>query len=276
MRRGGPAVPFPPAPALLSRATLYVLDQPTGALTLGLLGSAPFALLAVLFLREAHEATLLAPGSAAGLFGPALALGAVWLWRYPCRLALAHWMAGQRQGRPPSLGRALLFALAQWPAALQYGCLSTLGWMAGLALVLPLALTLRGSLAFHLFAAGDASARAAWAEAGRVPARAAGWRLLLTSLVLAVLGLLVIWSAPGTALGLAEWLLRADVSAARELLGLDSGAWLLTALALDWMLMELLWSVAWGLAAEEWERLSGGADLARRLAALEGREEVFA
>ena len=109
-----------------------------------------------------------------------------------------------------------------------------------------------------------------------MPARAAGWRLLLTSLVLSALGLLVIWSAPGTALGLAEWLLRADVSAARELLGLDSGAWLLTALALDWMLMELLWSVAWGLVAEEWERLSGGADLARRLAALEGREEVFA
>lgn len=276
MRRARSAGPFPSAPALLSRATHYLLDRPTGALTLGLLGSAPFALLAVLFLREAHEATLLAPGSAAGLFGPALGLGALWLWRFPCRLALAHWMAQQRQGRPPSLTRALLFALAQWPAALQYGCLATLGWMAGLALVLPLALTLRGSLALHLFAAGRSSSSAAWSEAGRVPHGALGWRLLLTNLVLAALGLLVIWSAPGAALGLAEWLLRADVSALRELLGLSSGAWLLTALALDWMLVELLWSVAWGLAAEEWERLSGGADLVRRLAGLESREEVFA
>ncbi len=276
MRRASLVSPFPPAPALLSRATHYALEHPTGVLTLGLLGSAPFALLSVLFLREAHEATLLAPGSAAGLFGPALGLGALWLWRFPCRLALAHWMAQERQGRAPGLGRALLFALVQWPAALQYGCLASLGFMAGLVLLLPLALTLRGSLAFHLFAAGSSSASQAWSEAGRVPARALGWRLLLASLLLFALGFFVLWTAPGSALGLAEWLLRADVSAARELLGLESAAWLLTALALAWILVELLWSVAYGLVAEEWERLSGGADLARRLAQLESREEVFA
>ncbi len=276
MSRSPNAALFPSAPVLLSRATLYVLEHPTGALTLGLLGSAPFALPLVLFLREAHEATLLAPGSAAGLFGPALGLGALWLWRFPCRLALAHWMAQQRQGGSPSLARALLFALAQWPAGVQYGSLATLGWMAGLVLIVPLNLTLRGSLAFHLFAAGQGSASQAWDEAGRVPAGALGWRLLLVSQVLFLLSALVLWTAPASALGLAEWLLRLDVSAWNELFGPTSAAWLLTVLALAWMLGELLWSVAYGLAAEEWERISGGADLSRRLAQLEAREEVFA
>lgn len=276
MRRVPTRALFPSAPVLLSRATLYVLEHPSGVVTLGLLGSAPFALLLVLFLREAHEATLLAPGSAAGLFGPALGLGALWLWRFPCRLALAHWMAQQRQGRAPSLARALLFALLQWPAAVQYGSLATLGFMAGLALVVPLALTLQASLACHLFAAGQDSASEAWSEAGRVPARAVGWRLLLVSQVLFLLSALVLWTAPGSALGLAEWLLRLDVSAWDELLGPGSAAWLLTVLALAFMLVELLWSVAYGLVAEEWERLSGGADLGQGLTQLEQRDEVFA
>jgi len=267
---------FPSAPVLLSHATLYVLEHPAGALTLGLLGSAPFALLLVLFLREAHEATLLAPGSVAGLFGPALALGALWLWRFPCRLALAHWMAQQRHGRSPSLARALLFGLAQWPAGLQYGSLSTLGFITGLALIVPLALTLQGSLALHLFAAGQGSSRQAWDEAGRVPATGVGWRVLLVSQVLFLLSALVLWTGPGSALGLAEWLLRLDVSAWNELFAPTSAAWLLTVLALAWMLVELLWSVAYGLVAEEWERISGGADLSRRLAQLEARDEVFA
>ena len=66
------------------------------------------------------------------------------------------------------------------------------------------------------------------------------------------------------------------MTALRDVLGPGSMAWLLCALALAWMAVELLWSVAFGLLAEEWERLSQGTDLAAEIELLEARDEVFA
>jgi len=276
MKRDAAAGLFPPATALLSRAVWYVLEQAHGVVVLGLLGSAPFALLLVLFLREAWE-TLLIPGTTAASLRPlAFGLAGVYLLRFPLRLALARWMAEQRHGGQPSLLRALGFALKQAPAAFHYGALSTLGWMLGSVVVLPFVLTLRASLAFHLFAGGSGSARQAWAQARRVPIVALGFRLSAVASVM-FLGLwLVLGSAPGTALSLAEWLLKLNVTALREVLGFASPTWQLGALALSWMAVELVWSVAFGLLAEEWERLSQGSDVLAELQALEARGEVFA
>lgn len=276
MKRDPAAGLFPPATTLLSRAVWYLLEHAHGAVTLGLLGSAPFALLLVLFLREAWETLLISGTTAVALRPLAFGLAGVYLLRFPLRLALARWMAEQRRGGEPSLPRALAFACLQAPAAFYYGALSTLGWMLGSVLLLPFALTLRASLAFHLFAGGDESARQAWREASRVPVVPLGFRMSAVASVMFVGCWLVLGTAPGTALGLAEWLLKLNVTALREVLSLSSPTWLLGSLALSWMAIELIWSVAFGLLAEDWERLSRGSDLLAELQALEARGEVFA
>lgn len=267
---------FPPATTLLSRAVWYLLEHASGVATLGLLGSAPFALLLVLFLREAWETLLVSGTTAVALWPLAFGLAGVYLLRFPLRMALAHWMAEQRRGGEPSLPRALGFACLQAPAAFYYGAVSTFGWMAGSVLLLPFALTLRASLAFHLFAGGDDNARDAWREACRVPALPLGFRLSAVASVMFLGGWLVVGTAPATALGLLEWLLKLNVTALREVLSLASPTWLLGSLALSWMAIELVWSVAFGLLAEDWERLSRGSDVLGELQALEAREEVFA
>jgi hypothetical protein len=276
VRRDPAAGLFPPAAALASRAVWYTLDHAHGVLTLGLLGSAPFALLLVLFLREAYESVLVPGAQVAALGRLAFGLGAIYLWRFPARLALAHWMAAQRRGERPGLLRPLGFALAQLPAALFYGGLGTLGWLLGTLVVMPFTLTLRASLALHLFAGGRDSAARAWSAARTVPIAAVGWRLSGIAGVVFLGAVLVLWTAPGSALGLAEWLLKLNVSALGEVLGLESFTWIACALALSWMAVELLWCVAFGLLAADWERLSQGSDLAAELDALESRAEVFA
>jgi hypothetical protein len=276
MRRDPAAGLFPPATALLSSALLHTLANAHAFVVPGLLGSAPFAVLAVLYLRESYETILLPGGSVASLRPLAFGLAGVYLLRFPCRLALARTMAAVRRGEPAGALRAALFGVAHAPAALYYGCLSTIGWLAGSVALLPFAVCVRASLAFHLFAAGRQSAREAYRAAARAPVVGLGFRLSGV-LLLAHLGLaLVLWTAPASALGLAEWLLKLDVSALDPVLGLGSVTWLLVSLAGAWLATELLWSVAFGLLAAEWERLAQGADLLAELDALESRSEVFA
>ena len=274
-----PAV-FPAAATLLSRALWYALDHPGPVLGLGLAGSALPAALFLLFLREAQE-TLFFAGSTAETMKPvALGLAAVYFLRFPSRLALARWMAAARRGRPESLWGASRFALLHLPSALFYGSLSTLGWIAGAVLIVPLAAVWYAGLAFHTFAASDVtSARDALREVRRIPLGTLGLRLMNVTGVVVLTGFLILWSAPQALLGLAEWLARADVSALRAVVGSTSALWAGTALVLALVLAELLWSVAFGLLAGEWETVSRGADLARELAHLESRladAEVFA
>jgi hypothetical protein len=262
---------LPRAVTLLSRAVWYTLDHPGPVLLLGLLGSGPPAVLCLMFLRESQESLLVAGQTVSALWPLAFGLAAVWFVRFPLRLALARYMAEERRSGRASLLAALGFGLKQAPSALLYGSLSTLGWLGGLALALPFVLTLRASLALQCFAAGDGSAFDAWREAGRVPATALGLRLLGLMQVLAPWIFVVLWTSPSAALGLGEWLLRLDVAALRALLGVESPSWAATAAVLAVMAAELLWSVAYGLLAANWETLSRGTDLLAQVAALEAR-----
>jgi hypothetical protein len=276
VRRDPAAASFPPASALLSSALLFALEHASAVLPLGLLGSAPFAVALVLYLRECYEVLLLPGASVAALRPLAFGLAGLYLLRFPFRLALAAFMAGERRAAPAGALRSLALGLIEAPAALYYGCLSTLGWLAGAVVLLPFAACVRASLAFQLFAAAPLSAREAYREAARAPVVPLGFRLAAL-LSVAFLGLaLVIWTAPASALGLGEWLLKLDVTALREVLGLGSATWLLVSLAVAWMGAELLWAVAFGLLAQEWERVAQGADIAAELQALESRIEVFA
>jgi len=266
---------FPPATTLLSEALRFALRAPT-ATAFGLLGSAPFAVLLVLFLRESYEAVLVPGGDVRGLLPLAWGLGAVYLWRYPFRLGLARVMAAERGRVDASPVRALGFALRHLPTALHYGSLAALGVAGGAVVVLPFVWCVRAGFALHVFAAGELSSREAYRRAAAAPLSLPGFRLAsVASLVFLALWL-VLWTAPSYALGLAEWLLKLDVTALRELFAWNSVVWLLVSLAVAWLVVELLWLIALGLLAEEWERLSAGADLAAELDALEHRTEVFA
>ena len=267
---------LPRAVTLLSRAVWYTLDHPGPVLLLGLLGSGPPAVLLLLFLRESQE-SLLVPGATVAAVRPlAFGLAAVWFARFPARLALARWMAAARAGGPASLPAALLFALRETPTAVLYGSLSTLGWLGGALLLFPFVWTFRASLAFHRFASSDLTALGAWRDTARVPASGLGFRLLGLAQLLGLWAFLVLWTSPSTALGLAEWLLRLDVSVWRAFFAWDSLAWLGAAGVLALVAVELLWSVAYGLLAASWETLSQGSDLMARLQAFEARAgEVF-
>jgi hypothetical protein len=233
------------------------------------MGSAPVAVLLLLFLREAQE-TLFFQGTTAEALRPlAFGLAGVYFVRFPFRLALARWMAQASHGEEPSLLRALGFAVVHLPTALFYGALSTLGWMLGSIAVVPILGTIRGSLALHRFAATELGAWAALREAGRIPAGRIGLRLIGTAGVLYLCAFLVVWTSPGAALGLAEWLLRAKVAALREVLDPLSPPWLAVALVLPLAGVELLWSVAFGLLSSEWSRLCGASDLLASLHELE-------
>lgn len=263
---------FPSASVLLSRAWWFACDHPKAVLGLGMLGSAPTAALLLLFLREVHETLLLggAP-TTQGLRPLALGLAAVFFTRYPFRMALARWMAGLAEPATVSLPAALAFGLAHTPTALLYASLSVLGWVLGAVIVVPYLWVFQSSLAFHRFAASTQTPWAAFREGARLPLGSLGGRLtgVATTLYLALF--LLLWTTPAQALGLVEWLFRLDVAGLRPVFALGSGPWFSVALVLPLVVLELLWTIAFGLLAAEWQKLSGGSDLLAALQDLERR-----
>jgi hypothetical protein len=263
---------FPSASVLLSRAWWFGCAHPKAVLGLGLLGSAPTAALLLLYLREAHE-TLLLGGepTTQGLKPLAFGLAAVFFTRYPFRMALARWMAGAMEGAPVSLPAALGFGLAHTPAALLYASLSILGWVLGAVVLTPYRWVFQSSLAFHRFAAGRQTPWAAFVEGGRLPLGRLGARLSGAATTLYAVLFFLLWTTPRQALGLAEWLFRLDVAALRPVFALGSGPWLSVALVIPLVAVELLWAIAFGLLASEWQKLSGGSDLQAALVDIERR-----
>jgi hypothetical protein len=238
-----------------------------------LTGSAPWAVLLLLYLREAREAHVVR-GAIAALWPLALGLAGVYFLRYPFRLALARWMAcadrGGAEGVPA--GRALGWAFLHLPTALLYGAISTLGWILGLVAGFPFLAVFLAGFAFHRFAASETGAWQALQESGRVPLGWIGFRLLTVTTLVCLSVFLILWTGPVYALGLAEWLLKADVASLRVLFGPFSLAWVEVAAVLSLTVAELLWSLAFGLLASEWEALRGGADLAAAFRSLVSRE----
>ncbi len=261
---------LPPPSVLLSRAFWFTRDHPDAVVGLGLLGTAPGAALLLLLLREAHEFWLVA-GQASALAPLCFGVAAVYFLRFPFRLALARFMATATRGERASVLEASAFAFAHLPTSLFYGSVSTLGWLLGAVALFPLIFAFQATLAFHRFAATDLSAWAALKDAGRLPVIAIGIRLLAGAAALAFAVFLVLWTTPGAVLGLAEWLLRADVAALRAVVGASSAAWAAAALIVALTGVELLWTVAFGLLSAEWQKLSGGSDLAAMLDLLERR-----
>jgi hypothetical protein len=240
-------------------------------LGLGLLGAAPASAAFLLLLHESFEAVLVPGARVAALRPLCFGLAAVLFLRFPLRLALARLMAEGSADRDASAASAVRFGLVEAPTALLYGSLSTLGYLSGLVLVLPLALAFQADLAFHRFAATGLSPLQAFREAGRLPVVGVGLKLFTSAGVLWLIAFLVVWTAPAAALGLLEWLLRADVAALRDLLGMSSPAWLAAALVLTLTGTEILFFVALGVFSAEWQQLAGGSDLRALLADLEQR-----
>jgi hypothetical protein len=201
----------------------------------------------------------------------AFGVAAVYFLRFPFRLALARFMVASARGDAAGVPSALGFALLHAPTALFYGAVATFGWILGSLVALPIVATLHAGLAFHRFAVGDASALGALREAMRIPSAGVGLKLIGSASVVYLGLFLITWTAPGSALGLAEWLFRADVAALQQLLGLASPAWLGVALILPLVAVELLFSLAFGLVSREWDRLSAAPDLLARLQLLEAR-----
>jgi hypothetical protein len=255
---------------LLSRAWWYACDHPKAVLGLGALGVAPTAALLLLFLQEAHETLILGGAPTTTSLRPiAFGVAAVVFLRYPFRMALARWMAGEAAGRAVSLPAALGFGLLHTPTALLYAALSILGFVVGSVVVVPYVWVYQASFAFHRFASSTLSPWAAFRDARRLPLGTLGMRLTVAATVLFGALFLVVWTTPSQLLGLVEWLFRLDVAGLRPVVALRSGPWLAVALVLPLVAVELLWTLAFGLLAAEWERLSGGSDL---LAALEDIE----
>jgi hypothetical protein len=234
-------------------------------------GSAPFAVLLLLYTREAGEAHFV-PGTVADAVVPlALGLGLIYFLRYPFRLALARWMGQTLRGEPASVLRATAWAFAHVPTALLYGSLSTLGWSLGALVFYPALWMLRANLAFHRFASATQGAWENLRETERTPLSAFGARLTLVSALLFLVVFLVFWATPGVALDLADWLFKAPVSPLRGLFAFSSVPWLSVALVATWVIVETLWSVSFGIVAMEWQNLSRGADLLKALHSLEDR-----
>ena len=254
---------FPPAASLLSRAWWRLADHPAPLLLLGLGGSAPFAALLLLFLKESEA------GSAAPM-GLAFAAAGAYLLRWPARLALARWTALEARGMA-SVPAALGFAAVQLPSACLYGALATLGCLGGLAVVVPFQLSFLAGFAANRFAAsGEESAWASLKACGRAPLWGTGMRLICTAFTLWTCLFLLLWQGPGLMLTLASWFLKMDTVAASTLF--DSFSWTAAAAVLAWTAADLLWALAWGILAEEWRNLSEGDDLAATLRALETAE----
>jgi hypothetical protein len=258
---------FSPASHLLSRAYWLARDHPQWVLGFGLLGTAPAAAVFLLLLHETFESVLVAGATLASLRPLCYGLAALVLLRFPLRLALARRMA--ETGTPAA--EAARFGFVHAPTAFFYGSLSTLGYLAGSVLILPLGLAFQADLAFHRFAATTLTPWEAFREAGRLPVSRLGLKLFTSACLLWIVAFVVVWTAPAAALGLAEWLLRVDVAAARELLDTSSPAWLASALVLTLSAAELLFFVALGLASAEWEKLAGASDLRAILDDLEER-----
>ncbi len=266
-----PAALFSPASHLLSRAYWFARDHPQWVLGFGLLGSAPAAAAFLLLLHESFEAVLV-PGDTLGSLRPlCYGLAALVCLRFPLRLALARLMAGTTGEGGGSAAQAARFGLTQAPTAFLYGSLSTLGYLTGSLLVLPLGLAFQADLAFHRFAASNLRPWEAFREAGRLPVTGVGLKLFTSAGLLWIVAFLVVWTAPGAALALLEWLLRADVAASRELFGTSSPAWLAAALVLTLSGAEILFFIALGLFSAEWQQLAGGSDLRALLDGLEER-----
>lgn len=263
------AAPFPGAVTLVSRACWFARDHPGPVLALGLIASAPAAGLVLLLFREAQLSIHVAGQTTRGLWPLVAGVAACSFARFPLRLALARFMAQQAREEPAGPATVLGFALAQAPTALAYGCVAELGMTFGALFLLPTAWALRANLAFHFFARGSGSARAAYQEAARVPMGLLGARLQATCVVVWAASFAVLWSSPSAALALAEWLMRADVAAARAFTG--SFAFALAAALVAALVVEVLWSVTWGLVARAWDAMHEGADLERLLADVERR-----
>jgi hypothetical protein len=265
---------FPPGTVLFSRAYGFLADHPGAVVALGVAGVAPAAALGLMFLREAHESWLVS-GAVAALAPLSFALAAAHFVRFPFALALARYMARASRGEPARVSEALAFAAVHLPTSLLLGALATLGWLLGSVVGLPLVLAQRASLAFHLFAGTELTPFRAIGEAGRLPF-ALFARLVGTALLLLATLFVVAWTTPGALLGLAEWLLRAEVAALREAVGPSSPAWICAAFVLSLAAVQVLWTVAFGVAAAELQRLSLGSDLSATLDFLERRpDEAF-
>jgi hypothetical protein len=256
---------FSPASHLLSRACWLARDQPQWVLGFGLLGTAPAAAVFLLLLHESFEALLVPGTTLSGLRPVCYALAALVFLRFPLRLALARVMAG----REASAGEAAVFGLVHAPTAVLYGSLSTLGYLTGVVMILPLGLAFQADLAFHRFAATTLTPGEAFREAGRLPVTSLGLKLFSSAGLLGIVAFLVLWTAPTATLDLLEWLLRADVAASRELLGTSSPAWLAAALVMAFSGADTLFFVALGFFSAEWQRLAGGSDLRELLDGLE-------
>jgi hypothetical protein len=266
-----PAALFSPASHLLSRAYWFARDHPQWVLGFGLLGTAPAAAAFLLLLHESFE-TVLVPGTTLGDLRPlCYGLAGLVFLRFPLRLALARQMAEATAERNASAAEAARFGLAQVPTALFYGSLSTLGYLTGSLLILPLGLGFQADLAFHRFAATRLSPWEAFREAGRLPVASLGLKLFSSAGLVWLIAFAVLWTAPGAALDLLEWLLRVDVAALRELFGTSSPAWLAAALVLTLAGAEMLFFIALGLFSAEWQVLAGGSDLRALLDGLEER-----
>jgi hypothetical protein len=274
-----PAALFSPASQLLSRAYWFARDHPQWVLGFGLFGTAPAAAVFLLLLHESFEALLVPGTTLAGLRPVCYGLAGLAFMRFPLRLALARLMAEVTAERGASAAGAALFGLVQAPTAFLYGSLSTLGYLVGSLLILPLGLAFQAELAFHRFAATTLTPWEAFREAGRLPVTSLGLKLFSSAGTLWIVAFLVLWTAPGATLDLLEWLLRTDVAALRELFGTSSPAWLAAALVLTLSGAEMLFFIALGLFSAEWQRLAGGSDLQALLDGLEeqGRKglEVF-
>ncbi len=262
---------FPPASVLLSRAWWRLADRPAPVLLLGLGGSAPFAALLLLFLKEAEAGSLTGEHGAAPM-GLAFAVAGAYLLRYPFRLALARWTVLDTEGRA-SLPAALGFAFVHLPTAVFYGALSTLGFLGGLTIAIPFQGCFLATFALNRFASSrEESAWTALKASTRPPLWSIGLRLLSVAATLWLCLFLLFWMAPGTLLALAEWLLKTDTAALASLFG--SFSWAAAAGVLALTAVELLWSLAYGLLAEEWRALSEGADLAATLRRLQAEREA--
>ncbi len=259
---------FPPAAALLSRSWWYAWDHPVPVILLGLGGAVPVAAMFLLFLQEAHEATFLGGTSVRSLRPAALILSALYMARYPFRMALARWMALARRGEG-SIPQAVGWSLLHLPTSLFYGSYSTLGWLAGTVTLVPFFGTFHANLACHRFAARSDGALSTLRAASRVPILGISVRLLSLCQLVCLVVFLVVWTGLPALLGLCEWLLRSDVAALRSVIRLASAPWAAAGATVALLATGLLWTVAFGLLWEHWEELSEGGDLSSRLAVLE-------
>jgi hypothetical protein len=258
---------FPGAATLLSRAFWWCRAHPRASALVGLGTGAPIAAGALLLIHEARNAP---PEEGVANLGPlAFGLAALAIARAPFRLALARFAArvGSADARP---ARIAAWTTAQVPAALFFAATASLGWALGAVLVVPAWASVASAVALHRFAArDDETALAALSACVRAPLLGLVARLGLAAFVLGVCVALLLYTAPGAALGIAEWTMRADVAHLRATF--SGPAWFAVAVVGAWWIVDLLVWVSFGLVEQAWRETSDGADLDRTLRDLEAR-----